>query len=299
MKQASLEAIIRQHATAMEPLPAGVDPRPDRLEGIRAVLFDVYGTLLISGSGDVGTAAAVNTAAALGQALQAAGFQGDLPAAGEAGIGLLQATIRTAHETARAAGTDYPEVEILEIWQTVIARLTAERLLRSGGDEDALRALALEYECRVNPTAPMPGAIETLTLLRKRGLILGIVSNAQFYTPLLFPALLGASVEDLGFDPGCCIWSYRERKAKPSADLFPNAGRFLAERYGIGLHNTVYVGNDLLNDVWCAGAAGCRTVLFAGDRRSLRLRENDQRCLAVRPDAVITSLTQLPEILSC
>jgi len=32
---------------------------------------------------------------------------------------------------------------------------------------------------------------------------------------------------------------------------------------------TLYVGNDMLNDIWTATEAGCRTVLFAGDQRSL------------------------------
>jgi putative hydrolase of the HAD superfamily len=65
------------------------------------------------------------------------------------------------------------------------------------------------------------------------------------------------------------------------------------DKHGIGLHECIYVGNDMLNDIYCAKSAGCKTVLFAGDRRSLRLRENDERCLAIRPDAVITSLIQL------
>jgi putative hydrolase of the HAD superfamily len=53
----------------------------------------------------------------------------------------------------------------------------------------------------------------------------------------------------------------------------------------------------MLNDVYCANKAGCQTILFAGDKRSLRMRENDERCLAIKPDAVITSLAQLSEII--
>ena len=79
--------------------------------------------------------------------------------------------------------------------------------------------------------------------------------------------------------------------------MFQKAGKILREKYNIGLGETVYVGNDMLNDIYCARQAGCKTVLFAGDQRSLRLRENDERCLAIQPDAVITSLSQLVEII--
>ena len=71
----------------------------------------------------------------------------------------------------------------------------------------------------------------------------------------------------------------------------------MKKNHGIALEETVYVGNDMLNDIYCAKQAGCKTVLFAGDQQSLRLRENDERCLAIEPDAVVSSLSQLLEIL--
>ena len=50
----------------------------------------------------------------------------------------------------------------------------------------------------------MPGAAETLAALQQRGLLLGIVSNAQFYTPLMIEALLGKPPGELGFLPELC-----------------------------------------------------------------------------------------------
>ena len=46
----------RKSQIQMEPLPTGVEPSFTELPDIRAVLFDVYGTLLISPAGEVGTA---------------------------------------------------------------------------------------------------------------------------------------------------------------------------------------------------------------------------------------------------
>lgn len=293
-----LEDIIRNNCPALAPLPTGVEPQLNQLDHVKAVLFDIYGTLFVSGSGDVGTAAAANTAEALTQSLMASGFSGDLEQAGRVGTDMLTAEILAWHKTGRDAGVDFPEVEITKVWKKTIDALRSTGTLTTSVTElDMVLRLALEYECRVNPVFPMPECIDTITLTREYGYVLGIVSNAQFYTPLLFPAFFGQSVEDAGFDPDCCLWSYKELEAKPSDTLFPKVGEFLREKHNIGLEETVYIGNDMLNDVYCAKKAGCKTILFAGDKRSLRMRENDERCLAIKPDAVITSLAQLPEII--
>jgi putative hydrolase of the HAD superfamily len=49
----------------------------------------------------------------------------------------------------------------------------------------------------------------------------------------------------------------------------------------------------MLNDVAAASQAGFRTALYAGDRRSLRLRSGDDRIQRVQPDLVVTHLRQL------
>jgi putative hydrolase of the HAD superfamily len=55
------------------------------------------------------------------------------------------------------------------------------------------------------------------------------------------------------------------------------------------------VGNDMLKDIWPAARLGCKTALFAGDRRSLRLREDDERCRELEPDLVVDDLSQLAQ----
>ena len=66
---------------------------------------------------------------------------------------------------------------------------------------------------------------------------------------------------------------------------------------GIAAAETVFVGNDMLNDVMPASRAGFRTALFAGDQRSLRLRTGDARVAEVTPDLILTDLSQLPSCL--
>ncbi|MDR2739603.1 MAG: HAD hydrolase-like protein, partial [Treponema sp.] len=133
-------------------------------------------------------------------------------------------------------------------------------------------------------------------LLRNRSIRLGLISNAQFFTPLLFEAFFGAPSEALGFDPGLRIYSFERGEAKPSPNLFTPAARRL-ESLGLKPENALYVGNDMLNDVFAAAQAGFKTALFAGDRRSLRLREGDCRVGGIMPDRVIRNLKDIPDLI--
>jgi putative hydrolase of the HAD superfamily len=113
----------------------------------------------------------------------------------------------------------------------------------------------------------------------------------------MFPAFLGKVHSELGFDPDLCAWSFQLLEAKPSVNLFRGIVERLQHQNGILPEETLYVGNDKLNDIWPAIQLGLKTALFAGDQRSLRLRENDPRCSDLEPDLIITKLSQLPEAI--
>jgi putative hydrolase of the HAD superfamily len=204
----------------------------------------------------------------------------------------LRRTIDEHHRRSREEGIEYPEVDIVEVWRDALRLLEQEgHLSAEPGVVDPAR-LAVEYEVRSNPVWPMPHALECLYELRRAGLALGIVSNAQFFTPELFPALLGGTLKDLGFDEQLEYYSYRHGRAKPGEYLYRRACETLAARK-IHPHQALYVGNDMLNDMLPAGRVGFRTALFAGDARSLRLREGDPRVEGLLPDLVLTDLSQL------
>ena len=157
-----------------------------------------------------------------------------------------------------------------------------------------MRQLAVEYEVRANPVWPTPDARECLARLRKEEKILGLVSNAQFFTIELFPALFGEPAEELGFDRQLQYFSYQYAQAKPGEFLYRRAAEELEQR-GMETSEALYVGNDLLNDVLPAKRVGFRTALFAGDARSLRLRKDDPRVQDVAPDLIVTDLVSLAD----
>jgi putative hydrolase of the HAD superfamily len=288
--------LIRRLHALTAPLtsePTGLPARTEPLSGIRAVLFDVYGTLVISGCGDIGVGAQATADDPFRAALAAAGLElpAVLPADFGDGRSALTREIRASHARSRAEGIEYPEVEIREIWRALLAGLGLDP------DDATLCRIALEYELRSNPVWPMPGLASTLAALRARGLVLGIVSNAQFYTPLMLRAFLGAPLEDVGFDPRCAAWSYRLRQGKPSPAVYRQALQALQIHHRIPPEAVLYIGNDQRNDIWPARNLGCRTALFAGDARSLRLRSDDPVAAAATPDRIITRLAQIPDAL--
>ena len=109
-------------------LPA-IAERLSPLADIRVVLFDVYGTLVISGAGDISIASEISNEYACAEALRAAGFSGNLEEAGTQGsAGLIQA-IRATHAARHQEGIEYPEVEILQEWDTVLRTLQQANLV--------------------------------------------------------------------------------------------------------------------------------------------------------------------------
>ncbi|MGB6011342.1 MAG: HAD family hydrolase [Desulfobacterales bacterium] len=254
--------------------------RSGKLEDtIQCILFDIYGTLFVSSSGDIGIAKRESyNSEKLEKLLNKFGIQQTPPDI----LNRFFATIDNSHQTLKEKGVDFPEVEIDRIWMRVLEI----------DDLAMVRAFAMEFEVIVNPVYPMPNLEKTLLTCKDLDVLMGIISNAQFYTPYLFKWFLDSSLEDLGFHPDLIFYSYKFGYAKPSIFMF-NAAVEKLEKMGISAHSVLYIGNDMLNDIYPAKKAGFRTALFAGDARSLRLRENDPQCKDLSADIIITDLIQI------
>jgi putative hydrolase of the HAD superfamily len=121
---------------------------------------------------------------------------------------------------------------------------------------------------------------------------MGVVSNAQFFTPLLVEALLGAPPEALGLETALSSYSFALGFAKPDLRLFEAVVRVLKDE-GISPGEILFVGNSAENDVAPAQELGLLTSLFAGDCRSYRPAGPGKA--GSSPDLVVTSLEELPE----
>ncbi|MFP4194745.1 MAG: HAD family hydrolase [Desulfobacterales bacterium] len=275
--------LFDNYIRSIEPEPTGIAPGGSLRHPVAAVIFDVYGTLFVSGPGDI-TADPDKTEKkhALDRLLWTHSIRLDSGTV----IARLFDEIKKEHARKQNLGIKCPEVRIHRIWMKITEI----------NDRETARRLALGYELIVNPPYPMPHLDRLLESCRASGLKMGIISNAQFYTPLLFPYFLGKKPRELGFDPDIIFYSYVSGAAKPCTDMFEAATRKL-EAKGITPGSVLYTGNDMLNDIYPAAATGFQTALFAGDRRSLRLRKNDPRCAHLDPDLTVYSLAGLGRII--
>ena len=315
--------IIREMSQPQVPLPTEQSGKLHFLEDIQAVFFDIYGTLFISCSGDIGVSSIepvqkklddspqdrltlllgkkffelfpdclrMSSSSSVGRnAKLECDIEVDWRKCGHQLIASFRDKVQQIHQVKQQQGIPWPEVDVRQIWREII------------GDSDAIGSekvrqidrWAIEYESQTNPVWPMPNATDCIDRLGSANLTLGIISNAQFYTPLLFPALLNKQLEDLEIAAEMQYYSYREGRAKPDPWMFQQAARALAHK-GITSRQTLYVGNDMRNDILPASQIGFRTALFAADRRSLRLRENDPRIAQIVPDIIVTNLQEVVE----
>jgi putative hydrolase of the HAD superfamily len=275
--------IMGSYRRRLRPYPTSLESRGRLKAGIRAALFDIYGTLFISGSGDV--TVVKNKVSTEKLAFLLKQYRVDFDA-DETRKRFFQ-EIERRHAKLKENGVAFPEVEIDRVWMHVLALK----------DLTTARKFATEYEMLFNPVWPMPFLRILLKRLREKNIEMGIISNAQFFTSLLFELFLGLNMRDLGFNAKLIFYSFEHGCSKPSPILFEMAGERL-KGMGIAPQATVYVGNDMLNDIYPAHNVGFQTALFAGDQRSLRLREDDERCRSLSPELVVRNLCELSEHIS-
>jgi len=270
---------IQRYFHRLAPIPTSLTPKGALKEKIKCLLFDIYGTLFISGSGDISLAGKKSPEIEeINQLLT----KYTIRKSPQTLLEEFYRAIKTRHKELRNRGVDFPEVNIDRIWMNVLQK----------DDTDIVRQFAVEFELIVNSVYPMPNLEKMLSACRHRNILMGIISNAQFYTPYLFKWFLNSDLNDLGFDLDLIFYSYRFEVAKPSPTLFRIAAEKL-EAKGIPPSCVLYLGNDMLNDIYPAKDTGFQTALFAGDKRSLRLRSDDPRCKNLSADLVITDLSQL------
>ena len=287
-----IDLIYKRRATETVRVAEDADARLQALPGIRAIIFDIYGTLFSSGVGDISLAAETNRDAQLKAALANAGIRLSAAAQHIRLDDRLHAVIHRHQDLRRAEGIVYPEVDIRKVWAELLHSLVEDSLIEVSSAE-SVETLAVDYESRVNPIQPMPGLQAELTQLTRRGLMMSIISNAQFYTPLLFDAFLMQNAAYFGFCMDCAVWSYAELEGKPSPRLYHIAAQRFRQHHHVQPDEILYVGNDLRNDIWPAQSVGFKTALFAGDRLSLRRRADDPACGALQADLELTQLAQI------
>ncbi len=290
----NLHTRFRKLSVSMEPIETDAEPKLQLLKDIRVVAYDFYGTLFISGVGDIGIDDGSPDADLFLEVLNQSGVTVLDDDAGKLGFSIYNNVVDEMISAIKADGVEYPEPDIREVWAQVLTQMRKDGLVDFQPDDHLYEQISVEFEARMNPVWPMPGVVETLEFFKSKGVTQGIISNSQFYTPIVLEALTEKFLDELGFHSGLLNWSYEEKLKKPGLKFYEE---FLQKMKHVNSdvlpHQILYIGNDMLKDVYPAAEFGMKTALFAGDKRSLKWRRDDDRCKNLEPDLVITQLNQL------
>jgi putative hydrolase of the HAD superfamily len=288
----------------MRPVPTILKPFIRNDPSIKALAFDVYGTILVSASGDIHES--VISTDNLKASFDAADIElvNSFPDLHERLSGILddfRASVIRHHERESSEDKPYPEINILDVWEEILLGLQNRKIIRFN-DPLCIKCFTFVFEVLSNRIYPMPGMKKVINLLAEMKYPLGIVSNAQFYTPVILNYFLHGIISESEhvrpFESDLTLFSYKLRRSKPDTYLFELLKDRYLKKYGIYADEILFIGNDMFRDVFPARTAGFKTALFAGDAKSLRLRQEKPELRKLTPDYIITDLHQILNILS-
>jgi putative hydrolase of the HAD superfamily len=278
-----------------------------KLADIRVVLFDVYGTLVNYWKKEFENESVKQEAllASFEKVIQRFGMQPYLVQMNpeepprKTLYDLYHGLISLRHGLAAEKNIEFPEVRIEEIWEAVLLMLKRRGYdfsgLALGEGQDFIRCVAYCYNFFAFNRALYPGVADALRQLKAENIYLGIVSNAQFYTPMDLSLFLrdqsGGAIDEYSrlFEHDFVFFSYEHGVAKPNKLLFRKLFDALYE-YQILPSQALLVGNDLVSDIRPAQEAGMKTAFFTGDSRCAFLHGSGGKVL---PDISFSSWNEL------
>jgi len=298
--------------------PLRHDSAHDTLKGVRAVIVDVYGTMVNywrPGFEERDTREALLVEAfsgvvdrfGMGETLSAMN-PADPPA--KTLCDFYNGLLVINRQKSAANGTALPEVRVDEVWSVISLMLKRNGYATNvhapwpGDATGFARCLAYTYNFLSMGRELYPGVSDALKKLKGNNIALGILSDAQFYTPIDLTLMLreqsGGVIVDYNelFDTDLTFMSYEYGFVKPSEVLYRRLFDALYE-YQITPDQTVVVGNDLVTDIAPAAALGMKTALFCGDDLMVFGKDGDGNVdrNEIIPDIVFYEWEELPERL--
>ena len=293
-----------------DPEPLRAKPTLKPLADVRAVTWSVYGTLLTIQDGELLHLHPedVRNQVALEKTIEEFNMWFSMSRKpGQPWEYMLQ-QYRGLLDRMRMGGTkrkgDFPHVNSSVLWQALISRLQQNEYSWDrgtfGDEESYADKVAYFFHANLQGAKAAPDVADALLRLTQRGVRLGLLAETQPFTMaqlikhLDLRTRLGSG-ETL-FTPGLLTESHRAGIRKPSPTLYAIAVR-RAEKLGLQPHQVLHVGHDLGTDLRLAREFGFCTALYVGDRNSCRVDAKQLKDPDLKPDRLITSLTQVAEIV--
>jgi phosphoglycolate phosphatase-like HAD superfamily hydrolase len=276
---------------------------------VRAVLWNVYGTLLAISEGELLFVHPSDFVmeVALDKTIQEFKMWASMSRKpGQPADYLRQIYLNLLDEQRLVPGNleKHPEVAADRLWESFIKMLFQKDYTFDAGFYGSLnefsRKVAYFFHASLQGTECYPGAAEALRYVAQARLVQGFLANGQCFTPAQLQrglSMQDATVDlDRWIDPTMRFLSHDVRARKPSERLFRPCLAALAEK-GIAPDQVLHVGSRIRHDLTPARRFGMKTALFAGDNASLEARNQQLKDPSTRPDVLLTDLAQIAEVV--
>ena len=283
-------------------VPVKAKPHLARLPGVRAVLWNVYGTLLAIPLGELvfEHPQAFIMSNALEKTIQEFKMWGSMsrkPGQPSEYMGQIYSQILTEMKVG-PPGERHPEVAVEKVWEAIIKRLVQKDYKFDaalyGSLNEFSRKVAYFFHASLQGTACYPGASAALAHVAAAGLEQGLVGDGQCFTTVQLSRGLRAEGGEL--PEMLTVLSHGLRSRKPSERLFRKVVEELQAK-GVSPAETLHVGSRIVQDLVPARRVGMKTALFAGDKTSLQATPEQLKEPASRPDVLMTELAQISEVV--
>ncbi len=290
------------------PPPVAVQVRPsiEPIDGIRIVLWDVYGTLLRTTGGAFCLIPDPQTPLEI--ALEKTIHEFNMWSSmyrkpGPPWKSMINQYINYHKRLSMAAtklSGDLTEADLIDIWEAIIVRLFDKYYSYDkdfyGDVRQFSEKVAYFFHSNLQGVEARPGAVQAMRDLHAVEVRQGLLANGQSFT---FTQLLRALAQQgtlpspaHTFHPNAVLFSHELGIRKPSRSLF----QLTVERLkgaGFRPEEVLHISCRLETDLVPAKAAGMKTGLLAAEQSGLDTPVALLKDSATQPDRVLTSLSQV------
>ena len=293
------------------PKPVKAKPFSKPIPGIRAVMWDIYGTLLqvVDGCMDFDPKPEIRLEVALEKTIREFNMWNSMTRKPGAPWEYMLSQYRDVLGDERLRGGsglrrgDVAHVSLGSVWQGLIERLQQKEyeydVLTFGPLHLFAEKVAYFFHSSLQGTAAYANAVKTIRLLAQGGIAQGFIADAQPFTLLQLARSLSAQGKmpslNKVFQPELLTFSFAVGARKPSLGLFEAAIERLEEQ-GIAPDQVLYVCSRIPDDLAVAKKAGFRTALFAGDVASLNAPKELLTDTDTKPDRLVVDLEQIVRV---
>ncbi|MCA9063541.1 MAG: HAD family hydrolase [Planctomycetaceae bacterium] len=285
-------------------------PYVAKLPGIRAVLWDVYGTLLRVSDGKLSLfpTEEVRLQIALDKTIHEFRMWNHMyrkpGPPWQSMIGQYTNLVERLGMVASERKGDFTDVDLTDVWQAIIEKLFEKEYQfdesEFGSLHDYSQKVAYFFHSSLQGLEARPGAVAAMTDIAAMGLFQGLLADSQ---PFTLVQLLRALAQQATLPPlheflrsETLTLSSQLGIRKPSRTLFSLAAEKLRE-LGVQPDEILHVSCRLETDLVPARNAGMKTALLAAEKLGLQVPAELLRDPQTRPDRLLTDLSQLRSVL--